>query len=337
MGETLFSINRHNFRDCQSRYRGEQDQEYYSGDFWIEDASQINVRSERTAIGAISIILQRSATNLFFRRTRKHIREDATDLSILWFVKHGQIVVSNQLGTTVITPGEFAVSRSISPFLMECRVDNDDVHEVLHVTIPTHMLRDYALLGDDALTVLPRQAELAIAENILTDLFEGAEALDPNSSSTLTDAALKLIGTAIETQVDRPHRQTITELRQEAVLRFIDLHLSNPMLSTAMVSNGCGISIRYLSWLLRSKGTSFSKLVWTQRLEKARRLLGNGGMEVQSIAEICYSLGFKSSAHFSRMFKRTYKTSPRDYRANSLQHSEHQPAFPERQHGELLQ
>ena len=40
--------------------RGERGQEYYLGDFWIEDASTIEVKSERKAVGPIWIFRQRS-------------------------------------------------------------------------------------------------------------------------------------------------------------------------------------------------------------------------------------------------------------------------------------
>src|ERR1700758_3431133 len=123
MAETLFSFDSRNYQDCQNRFRGERNQEYYRGDFWIEDASVIDVRSERKAVGAISIIRQRSATNLSFRRTRQHIREDATDISILWFVKRGRLSFSNQCGNRVVEPGDFAITRSMSPFYIECQTD----------------------------------------------------------------------------------------------------------------------------------------------------------------------------------------------------------------------
>ena len=117
MAEMLFTFDKGNFRECQNLFRGGRDQEYYRGDFWIEDSSTIEVTSERKTVGPISIIRQRSATNLFFRRTRQHIREDATDLSILWFVKRGRLVLSNQCGNKVAQPGDFAITRSMSPFL----------------------------------------------------------------------------------------------------------------------------------------------------------------------------------------------------------------------------
>src|SRR3546814_7584216 len=67
MTETLFSLDKRNFRECQQMFRGTRDQEYYRGDFWIEEASNMDVRSERKTVGESSIIKQRSAANLFFQ------------------------------------------------------------------------------------------------------------------------------------------------------------------------------------------------------------------------------------------------------------------------------
>lgn len=317
MAEMLFSFDRKNYRECQDLFRGERDQEYYRGDFRIEDASVIDVRSERKAVGPISIIKQRSATNLSFRRTRQHIREDATDLSVLWFVKHGSLVFSNQCGNKVAQPGDFAITRSMSPFFIECRTDSEAVHEVLHVTVPTHILRAHIAHDFSTGLFMPvARAEMAIAENILTDVFEDDGGLAEDSARALVETALRLIGNAVKASDEAaPCRQTIADRRLAEVLRFIEVHLSDPQLSTAMVAKGCGISPRYLSFLLRLKGTSFSELVWEQRLEKARTWLSASDPRDISISEIAYGVGFKSPAHFSRMFKRVFKVNPREFRS----------------------
>lgn len=328
MAETLFALDKHNVRDCQTLFRGDREQEYYLGDFWIEDAIRADVRSERKAVGPISIIRQRSATNLFFRRTRQHIREDATDLAVLWFVKHGSLAFSNQCGNKVAQPGDFAITRSMSPFFIECRTDHDSLHELLHVTVPSHILR--AHIPHDFSTGLfmnVERPELAIAENILTDVFEDNGSLSAESARLLVETALTLIGNAVRaSEENAPARQSIADRRLDEVLRFIEVHLSDPQLSTAMVARGCGISPRYLSFLLRLKGTSFSELVWQQRLEKAKDWLSSSDPRDISISEIAYGVGFKSPAHFSRMFKRVFGSNPREFRgegASDCAHREH--------------
>jgi AraC-like DNA-binding protein len=338
MGEQLFSFDRRNFRECQSKFRGDREQEYYQGDFWIADAPRIEVRSERKLVGPISIIRQRSATNLFFRRSRQHIREDATDLSILWFVKKGQIAFSNQFGSKIVLPGHFAITRSTQPFFMECQVDGNAEHEVLHVTVPTYVLQKHVPCDSGAgLFLQAMRAELVMAENILTHVFENDGALNDAAARLLVDAALALAGTAIRSEEIMPVRQTLSERRQQDLLRFIEVHLSNPHLSPVMAAKGCGISQRYLSTLMQRKGTSFSELVWTQRLDRAKLLLASTELRTSSIAEIAFSLGFKSSAHFSRMFKRAFDINPRDFRLESYNEDSMDPIVPTQLGSELLQ
>ena len=328
MAEMLFAFDKGNYRECQELFRGPRAQEYYRGDLAIEDASHVDVKSERKTVGPISIIRQRSATNLSFRRTRQHIREDATDLSILWFVKHGTLALFNQCGSKLARPGDFAITRSMSPFLIECRVDGDAVHELLHVTVPTHILRGHIPQDFSTGLFLPvHRAEFAIAENIFTDVFEDDGALGEESARLLVEAALAIIGNAVRCdEAVAPARQSIADKRLHDVLRFIEIHLADPQLSTAMVAKGCGISPRYLSFLLRLKGTSFSELVWEQRLGKARDWLSNADARDVSISEIAYGVGFKSPAHFSRMFKRVFKVNPREFRGECAEPGEDEAA-----------
>ncbi|EJU12059.1 hypothetical protein QUC32_18175 [Novosphingobium resinovorum] len=137
-------------------------------------------------MGAISIIRQRSAANLFFRRSRQHIREDETDLSILWFVKRGELAVSNQCGGEVARAGDFIITRSMSPFFMECRTGGDGMHEVLHVTVPTHILRGFVRQDfSTGLFMAMERAELALAETLLSEVFADYPAQYSAASSLL--------------------------------------------------------------------------------------------------------------------------------------------------------
>lgn len=316
MAETLFSLDRGNYRDCQKLFRGDRSQEYYLGDYWFDEGPAVEVKAERKSVGPISIIKMRSSPQSYFRRTRQHIREDATDLSVLWFVKRGSLALSNQCGNKVAQPGDFAITCSMSPFLIECRTDEEGVHEVLHVTVPTHLLRPHIAKDFSTGLFMPvERPELAIAENIFTDVFEDDGNLSPESARALVECAITIIGNAVQADNEgNPARQTIADKRLEDVLRFIEVHLSDPQLSTAMVARGCAISPRYLSFLLRLKGTSFSELVWEQRLEKARTWLSATDPRDISISEIAYGVGFKSPAHFSRMFKRVFNMNPREFR-----------------------
>src|SRR3546814_18972692 len=80
-----------------------------------------------------------------------------------------------------------------------------------------------------------------------------------------------------------------------------------------MVAKGCGISPRYLSFLLKLHGTPFSTLIWDKRLESAGRWLSSSTPAEAPIRAVAYKVGFTSPSHFRRMFNRTFHLAPRAY------------------------
>jgi transcriptional regulator GlxA family with amidase domain len=70
--------------------------------------------------------------------------------------------------------------------------------------------------------------------------------------------------------------------------------------------------------VLKANNTSFSDLLWSQRLPKARDWLVTDSFRRYPIHKIASMAGFKSAAHFSRMFKSAYHVAPKEYRAQHV-------------------
>ncbi|HSW12734.1 MAG TPA: AraC family transcriptional regulator [Solimonas sp.] len=314
--ETLFAYDKRNYLDCQKSFRGPRNREYYLGDYTIDSTAVIDVRADRKTVGPCSLIRLRSKTKLSFRRNWSHIREDATDVAVLWFVKRGRFCVSHQCGQSVAEAGDFMITKSMTPFSIECIAGEDGTHEVFHIIVPAHVLRRF--IAHDVKTGFCMAAsgrKFALAERILTDVFEDPGEIKDEVAQSLVDSALSVLSDAIkEDSASAPSRQSLSDKRLHDVLRFIEVHLSDPKLSIATVAEGCGISQRYLSLLLNVHGTRFSTLIWDKRLKTAGQWLSSSKPVEASISEIAYRVGFKSPAHFSRMFKREFNCSPRQYR-----------------------
>ena len=103
-------------------------------------------------------------------------------------------------------------------------------------------------------------------------------------------------------------------MRHQPRREGLDVHLSDPGLTIATVAEANDISPRYLSYLLKQNGTPFSELIWDKRMEIASRWLASTAPGDISIAQVAFRVGFKSPAHFSRMFKRVFNQGPREYR-----------------------
>jgi AraC family transcriptional regulator, positive regulator of tynA and feaB len=325
MTEMLFAFDQRNYLNCQTSFRGNGNQEYYLGDFSIEAGSAIEVRADKRAAGGCSIIRLRSNTRLHFRRSWSHIREDSTDVTVLWFVRRGSICVSHQRGYTTAAAGDFLVTKSTTPFFIECQVGQDSMHEVLHVVVPTHLLTSYIPHGlTTGFSVAATGCQFTVAQHILTDIFEEKGELSANAAQLLVETALSVISQAIGTApVSGCAHQSLSSKRLHDVLRYIELHLSDPKLCIATVAKGCGISPRYVSILLKLHGSPFSTIVWEQRLKIASRLLSSSQSNDLSISKVAYGMGFKSLAHFSRKFKAAFNMSPSEYRSMSRMDAAH--------------
>ncbi len=320
MTDTLFTFDQRNYLNCQDSFRGEGNQEYYLGDFSIDAGAALEVRADKKAAGGCSIIRLRSNTRLHFRRSWSHIREDSTDVTVLWFVKRGALCISHQGGHTTASAGDFLVSKSTTPFFIECQVDQDSFHEVLHVVVPTHLLTSHIPQGlTTGFSVPATGCQFTVAQHILADVFEEKGELSSHAAQLLVESALSVISQAIGTCAPPGcAHPSVSNKRLRDVLRYIELHLSDPKLSIATVAKGCGISPRYVSGLLKLHHTAFSTLVWEQRLKIAGRLLSSSRSHDLSISKVAYGMGFKSLAHFSRKFKAAFSVSPSEYRSMNL-------------------
>lgn len=318
--ETIFAFDDRNYQQCQKHFRGPRNQEYYLGDYSIAGNSGIDVRADKKAIGSCSIVRLRSKSPMFFRRSWSHIREDATDVSVLWFVRRGALSITHQSGHSVARAGDFAITQSVTPFYMECHTDEEKVHEVLHLIIPTHLWRRFVPANVSTGFCMSTQGvRFKIAQRILTDLFDDAGELAEEIAQVLIGSALTVLGDAIKDHPLRSReRHGIAEKRLQDVLSFIDSHVSDSKLCIAAIAKACGISPRYLSLVIKRHGTSFAALVWEKRLTIASEWLSQPGAEHVPVREVAYRVGFKSAEHFSRRFKRKYQVNPSDYRAAKI-------------------
>jgi AraC-like DNA-binding protein len=103
--------------------------------------------------------------------------------------------------------------------------------------------------------------------------------------------------------------------RARNALAFIDAQLPDPSLTATRVADAQGISRRRLDQIaLSTLGTSISVQIWLRRLDQAAADLRDPRLEHRSITQIAYGVGFSSTSHFTRAFKRQYGCTPVQWR-----------------------
>ena len=109
----------------------------------------------------------------------------------------------------------------------------------------------------------------------------------------------------------------VVATRLAAALDYIASHFSDPELSVAKVAQSLQISTRYLQWLLKTSGTSFTAHVTELRLNHALMLLTAQDLSDVRICDIALRAGFPDISHFNRIFRSRFGDAPKGVRAHA--------------------
>jgi len=148
-----------------------------------------------------------------------------------------------------------------------------------------------------------------------TSLAEAGR-LDDSSRAGLGEGLVSLVRPVIEASIAAAGGQgarslDLLLLRAKA---YIEANLDRADLTVERIAARMGCSRSYLFRAFESEGMAPVHYIWDQRLERARAELTAAPAHHRSIADIAFSAGFTSSAHFSRAFRNRFAISPRDCR-----------------------
>jgi AraC-like DNA-binding protein len=107
--------------------------------------------------------------------------------------------------------------------------------------------------------------------------------------------------------------------RLHAIKADILAGLSQPGFTLAALAVRHGVSPRYVQMLFESEGTTFSRFLLDQRLERAHRMLSDPRLAERAIIGVATAAGFGDLSYFNRAFRRRYGETPSDVRAGSRQ------------------
>ncbi len=97
-----------------------------------------------------------------------------------------------------------------------------------------------------------------------------------------------------------------------AVENYIQLNYSSPTLNRTEVAVALNVSVPTLSRAFeRFSGYTFLEYLTQVRLDAAKKLLLDGSCRVSEAAQLC---GFADPGYFTRIFKKTFGTTPRKYK-----------------------
>lgn len=106
-----------------------------------------------------------------------------------------------------------------------------------------------------------------------------------------------------------PHQVLLRKVRD-----YIDEHMSSPDLDPLQIALAHHVSTRHLHGLFRSQGTTISGYIRSRRLERCRQDLMNPLFADKPVSNIAARYGFIDAAHFSRVFRAHFDTTPTEAR-----------------------
>lgn len=171
-----------------------------------------------------------------------------------------------------------------------------------------------------AATVLPTDGRLgALITSYVRGLAELPGDLRPDIAVRLGVTTVDLLATYF---ADLFGEVTGTEGADRRALlhqvkAHIEAHLSEPDLGPATVAAAHHLSVRLLYKLFAAQDETVAGWIRQRRLERIRHDLIHPERAGSSITAVAHQWGFTDSAHFSRVFKAAYGTSPGDYRRST--------------------
>ena len=315
--QNLFSCTGKSAVDNWAAWAALSSREFYDGELETDPGQTPELTFDKALGFPMALTHITCRASVAYRRSWQHIRNNKVGVRVIWFVKHGSLKIVRSQGTCTIQAGEAGIIDSNAPFHAKIMCDGDSLHESFQAVVPAHLFLTHLPEAEKFTDTFSLDTpEGNVVQRLLDVLAGEGDHLSRKTAEPLTESFLEAIRETIGCRdMEVPRRQRLVDKRLADIENYILMNLTDPDLCYDKVAASCGISPRYLCYVLKANNTSFSDLLWRNRLPKARDWLVSPATQDYPIHEIAFMSGFKSAAHFSRMFKATYGCPPREYRA----------------------
>lgn len=313
----LFCTKGHVSPEIMNTWAAFAAREFYDGTIEFDSPIAPDFSIDKAVSYPVALTKLSSTAHISYRRTQQDIRKKNVGFRVIWFIRRGSLRIIRSQGVCDVNQGNAAIVDTGAPFHNKTMPDSQGVHESYQLMIPADLfvrhLQEADKLGSSFSVDTP---EGHVVLRLLDLLVGSGESMSRQSALPFSESLLEAIADCMGYRNDSlPRRQRLVDKRLSDIENYILMNLADPDLCYDRVAASCGISPRYLCYVLKANDTSFSELLWKNRLPKARDLLVSPATKDYPIHEIAFMSGFKSAAHFSRMFKATYGCPPREFRA----------------------
>jgi len=216
--------------------------------------------------------------------------------------------------------GQAAVGTTTEPCKVVYSSDSvDAASQQVRVAIPRFLLQDYVRSSDCFVAALvDDQAGYLSLFNTYAHALVGqagqlaAPALKVASRQIAELAALALGPNA--RGIEAARTGALGRARLLAAKSFVAQNISNPHLSEEMIAAHVSISVGQLRKDFEREGLAVARYLREQRLDKAKRILGEKAFQHLRVIDIAFQCGFRDISTFNRAFRRHFEMTPSDLR-----------------------
>ena len=245
-------------------------------------------------------------------RSREWIARDGLEFHKVAFLLKGEAYLEQNAAMVHISPGDWVIYDAAKPYAIASMSDAEFlVFRLPRFTLDSNRVGIKGMMGR---RLTSERGVSRLVRNTLVDTLDELSYLGAETRKDLSETITQLIRLAALEQAGVSSRLSHKEILKERIRLFIDQNLGDTNLSVDSVASALNCSKRHLHKVFGEGGDTISVYIWRSRLERCSQELQDPASGRKSITEIAFDWGFKSPAHFSRMFRDEFGLSPREYR-----------------------
>jgi AraC-like DNA-binding protein len=220
--------------------------------------------------------------------------------------------------TSILQPGDFALYDSTREF----ERDFPEPYRCFIVRFPHSMMQlpSHTLSSVTATRFGANDGVGVVVSPFLAETANNLSELSGWAGVRVAHALIDLVSSALaekltDAQIASANPRAHAFVR---VCEYIMQNLGDPTLSPDVIAHANFISTRQVHKIFHAERITVSQFIRDRRLEECRRQLGDPADAHLTVGQIAAQWGIYDGAHFSRIFRNAYGSSPREYRRSQL-------------------